>query len=291
MKLRIKLIVTGDVELEALTDSLRRWFPEKINKTDVEWLPAEKPGGGTTTYRFKQAVTVTSPMATLARRMVAEAWIGRDGCPADLIIAVDDLELANQDQPALVIDHFKAAVHSEIIRHNLSEKESIELRTRLRERCSFHLLNPMIEAYFFGERDALTRAGIAPDRTPYLCGSDLEDFETNDPAWLPTCTEENVLRAVIAPWWRHQRHPKHYLVHLSPQDAPYAERSDGIAALAQLDWPRVPAHSTATPFIRALFEDLAEWFGVDNPLGHGACAPETSPVHLKDRRNLVLRNL
>lgn len=294
MKRRIKLIVTGDVERLALVDSLQRWFPERVNNAPIEWLVPRKVHGTTTSPLAPPGQGAPTSMEKLARAMVAELWEGsdREGRPADLVLAVDDLELANQHQPSIVVEHLRAAIRAEVVRRNLPDGEVEDLRTRLRERGSFHLLDPMVEAYFFGERTALIRAGVAPNVEPRLCRPDVEDFETNDPSWLPTCAAENVARTAAGhPWWRHERHPKHYLVHLSPRNIPYAETTQGAAALAQLDWPRVPTNATATPFIRAMFEDLAEWFGVDNPLGHGACAPETSPVHLKDRRNLMLRNL
>lgn len=294
MKRRIKLIVTGDVERIALTDSLRRWFPERAANDPVEWLTPRKVSGTTSTPLGAPERGINSSMAKLARAMIAELWDGsdREGRPADLVLAVDDLELANQSQPARVVAQLRAAVDAEVLRRSLPDGEAADLRRRLQERGSFHLVAPMIEAYFFGERAALTRARVDPSVTPRLRRADVEDFEADDPDWAPTCAAENAAMAALGhAWWRHERHPKHYLVHLSPKQRPYAETTDGVAALSTLDWPHVPADTAASPFIRALFEDLAEWFGVDNPLGHGACAPETSPVHLKDRRGLLLRNL
>jgi hypothetical protein len=57
------------------------------------------------------------------------------------------------------------------------------------------------------------------------------------------------------------------------------------------DWAGVPKFSTETPMIRALFEDIAAWFGVSNPLGAGASHPEFYPAEGIDPATLLLRNL
>jgi hypothetical protein len=120
----------------------------------------------------------------------------------------------------------------------------------------------------------------------------VEQFETDDPAWLPTCAVENERRSTVAPWWRHERHPKHYLDHLLDRSGagPYLETSaDAVRALADVAWA---AHGSADGcFARSLFEDLAQWFGVANPMGPGTCAPATWPGPKVKPGSLVLRNL
>ena len=166
--------------------------------------------------------------------------------------------------------------------------ERAELAGMVRERCSFHLFAPMLETYFFGEPAALRRAGTSAQ--PQLLSPDVEAFETNDPAWLPTCRDENARRADIAPWWRHERHPKHYLEHLVERDGGfYTETAGGVRALRELDWNQTTA--TGSAFARALFEDLASSLGVPNPQGPGPTAAETWPTPSTRPEQLVLRNL
>jgi hypothetical protein len=97
---------------------------------------------------------------------------------------------------------------------------------------------------------------------------------------------------ISAPWWREQRHAKHYLEHLVDRnEGIYEETLGGKSAFARLAWDGVPADQDSTPLIRSFFEDIADFFGIENPLGEGRLAPETYPERRVDRSTLTLRNL
>jgi hypothetical protein len=292
---RIRFVVTGDLERKAIAASISALFPRTASDGNpVVWLRAQKVPAATT-HRLTTSVPPSGTMKALARRVIAEAAEGEDGSPADLVIAVDDLELHNFDQPEVVCDHFQRAMELEIEDRKLSQAAERRLRTHIRDRCSFHLLCPMVEAYFFGEPEALTRAGCAPGVEPLLVKEDVEDFECRDPVWLPNCTAENRRKAQPPnpmPWWREERHPKHYLEHLVARNGGfYDEVLGGNEALKALDWHRVPSDGQSVMFARALFEDVADFFGVSNPLGQGEPASFTYPARKVNRSKLLLRNL
>ena len=292
---RIRFVVTGDLERKAIAGSISARFPPTDGDGNpVAWLRAQKVPAATT-HRLAASAAPSGTMKALARRVIAEAAEGEDGSPADLIIAVDDLELHNIDQPAVVCDHFQRAMEIEIEDRKLSQAAEQRLRKNIRERCSFHLLCPMVEAYFFGEPEALTRAGCAPGVELLLVKEDLEDFECRDPLWLPNCTAENQRKIQPPnpmPWWREERHPKHYLEHLVARNGGfYDEVLGGNEALKVLDWHRVASGAQSVSFARALFEDVADFFGVANPLGQGEPASLTYPERKVDRSTLLLRNL
>lgn len=292
---RIRLVVTGDLEHKALTGSMAARFPVADGGgVSVCWLRPQK-SAATTTHRLDATRPPTGPMRALAKKLVSEAWVGEDGKPPDLVIAIDDLEVHNFNQPAVVCDAFRQAVEYDLNRRQLSQATEARLRQRLRDRCSFHLLCPMIETYFFGEADALKRAGCAPGIQPGLANLDLEDFVCNDPAWLPHCQEENSRKAGSTPpmpWWREERHPKHYLEHLVGRNhGLYQELLGGKEALKTLDWHGVPANASSIALLRALFADIADFFGIPSPLGSGQPSPLTYPPLAANHAGLLLRNL
>jgi hypothetical protein len=67
-------------------------------------------------------------------------------------------------------------------------------------------------------------------------GTDVEDFETNDPKFLPHAAIENGKKSTVgAPWWREERHPKRYLEFLveSSGGLLYDETIGGVQALRE----------------------------------------------------------
>jgi hypothetical protein len=285
--LRIKLIVTSDMEKLALHKSLRRFFPSERDGIDVIWDQPRKTQCATS-YPLSPDRAPSGPMKELAKAMIAEAGIGKKGEPADLVVVIDDVELGNLGQENVIAAHFQKAMRQELNKYNT--KTIQRYQGILRQNCSFHLLKPMIESYLFGDTNALRVAGVPTGESPKLVHpTDVEQFETNDPAWLPTCLRENAKRQ---PWWHHECHPKHYLEHLTERGQVfYDETTYGKNALERLSWRQVPKCLDDTPFIRVLFEDIADWFGIPNPLGNGETNPNFYPPRSVNRANLLLRNM
>jgi len=209
---RIKLIVTGAMEKATLHESLQRVFQTTRAGRNVQWDTPQKISGATT-HRLSQNHPPSRPMRALAKTMLAEVKGGKTGKPADMIVAVDDLELGNLGHEAIVVQHFRSAMNLELAVYD--PKKRAELRACLGQRCSFHLLSPMVESYLFGDPEALLIADVPRDEKPRLVHpSDVEQFETNDPAWLKDCNDKNMEMRQHSPWWCHERHPKAYLEHL-----------------------------------------------------------------------------
>lgn len=261
---RIGLITTGECEHRALHSSLQRVFAdaEVVFERPLRPVPSitsnylSYPGpaaGGTKVDRF-----VASIMSTLESRDAP-----------DLVFAIDDLELPNVETP-----HHVTRLVADAFRRHLGTPTHRALE-RLGTRCSFHLLCPMLEAYFFGEPAALERAGST--RPPILDPTrHLEDFSSDDEQFLayPDVTAH--------PWRRpdRRRHPKRYLGFLvDPTDeerAVYKESIGGCRALATLDWAQVFRYSPpGIAFAHALFEDLADALEVPHPFP-GQSHPLTS---------------
>jgi len=287
---RIKLIVTGDMEKLALHESLRRVFPRERDGEEVIWERPRKIHC-TTSHPLREDRGPSQPMVELARAMLAEVGIGRTGLPADLVVAIDDVELGNLEREMVIAQHLRAAFESLLAKH--SGNAESRYRKLLQERCAFHLLKPMVESYLFGDSAALLNSGVPVGTSPLLAHpSDVERFECADPAWLPTCRAENERHQTGKSWWRHERHPKHYLEHLVQRgQSLYDETRQGRDALAGLDWQQVPKQAEDTPLARSLFEDLADWFQVPNPLSLGSPHPDFYPTRSARRATLLLRNL
>lgn len=287
---RIKLIVTGDMEKLSLHESLRRVFPSARGGEDVVWEQPRKMHC-TTSHCLRKDGVPSQPVLELVKAMLAEAGIGKTGQPADLVVAIDDVELGNLDREHVIAEHVCAAAESLLSQYSSSAAD--RYRRLLRERCSFHLFKPMVESYLFGDPGALTASGLPVGTQPLLVHpTDVEQFETSDPAWLPTCQAENQRRQTRTPWWRHERHPKHYLEHLAQRgQALYDEVRQGRDALAGLGWQQIPKAAGDMPLARSLFEDLAEWFQVPSPLASGTTDPRFYPARSVRRESLTLRNL
>lgn len=291
---RIHLVVTGDAEELALAPALEQVFPE------VEFT-VEKVNGFTSSSR--DAPTRPSTKAVdLVSSMLAAIDTGRT--PADYAIALEDLELANVKQPSVVLDRLRLAV--EICINQPPEVEVVARgskrrfrhlatpevrREALRQRCSFHLAAPMLEAWFFGEPAALVRAGVPQTATiifnKHTC--DLEDFVTTDAAFLDP--EANTYWARRPPAQR-AKHPKDYITFLrDPQGVArgrrrYRENRDAVAALETLDWAQVTPPLQHAQMVAALLDDLSAMVG--RPLSFDPGAPH--PLVTR-RTNGCLRNI
>jgi hypothetical protein len=212
--------------------------------------------------------------------------------PADLVIVIDDVELGNLGQENIIAEHFRAAVNYAIkLKARGVSSEEARIRNVIRDKCSLHLLKPMVEAYLFGDNAALALAGVPIEVNPQLVHqSDVEAFETNDPKWLQICHKENTIQQNNhnKPWWVHERHPKAYLDYLLPRD--YSETTHGAQALSRLSWTKVPKCQHDIPVFGSLFEDVANWFNIQNPIS-SATHPDFYPARTVNRNNLLLRNM
>jgi hypothetical protein len=282
---RVGLIVTGRCEQKGLCDSLSRIFPEarfelvdrveSFTCADVQELP-EQAVPGTTLDKFAASVV---------------AAVEED--PPDLLVAIDDLELVNAPHPELVASRLRDAVRAHLDRHewpSLAAREKVT--QRVRERCSFHLLAPMVEAYFFAEPEALVRAGAVQSSRVDATAIDLEEFITDDPGYLghPVVRHQQKRKSWAIPMPERARHPKHYLRFLCEPTDPltkrYVETQGGAEALRRLDWTRVFAHKERVRLARSLFEDIAFGLRVPNPF-----PGEGHPATAGFKKARVLRNL
>lgn len=277
----IGLITTGKCEHKALASSLQRVFGGGPGCT-VRSLNANPS-------RSITSASLSDPAPPFSRTLIDDlvndvvvAFEHRDA--PDFVFAIDDLELANiaapQNVTRSVADGFR--------RYTLRETRTHRELARVRERCSFHLLSPLLETYFFGEPDALRRAGAT--RSAILDSSrHLEEFHAADPSFIGPGD-------VPGHDWRtpdRMRHPKRYLRFLSDPDdtkrvsSRYREGRDGAAALATLDWAQVFAYRPpGVGFAHSLFDDLAEALGVPNPFP-GACHPLTMRRSAGTLRNVA----
>jgi hypothetical protein len=287
--MRVGLIVTGQCEQRGLCDSLARVFPgtrfdvlrrvESFTSADVREMPVSP---------------APSTLQNLVSRIVAD--VVEEDDPPDLLIALDDLELINAPHPEVVAGRVRDAVLAHIAHHDWTSQAAREKATRLvRERCSFHLLAPMVESYFFAEPEALVRAGASRPSRVDTAAIDLEAFITDDPDYLGHSFVPHKQSPKRKSWalrdlGERARHPKHYLRFLCDPANPYTDRyvetKGGAEALRTLDWSRVFAHTERVRFARSLFEDIAYGLGVPHPFP-GQGHPATSDF----KRARVLRNL
>jgi hypothetical protein len=273
---RVQLIVTGELERIGLHLSLRKLFAS--TGADVVFLPPLKTQDFTSNRvgaLLPREQATKSLAAKLAGTLVSTVYPGRGGTmQADHVIAVDDLELANADQPEHVLEYFRHAVRAHVEQTFSSENARARVYQAISERGSFHLLAPMVETYFFGEVAALDRAKAnrAPNR--FDAARDLEDFEVADPAYLAPAP-------ATAPWKAEprNRHPKNYVRYLcdpsGTQLRAYRETHEGLDALQGLDWTAALRHETHATFARAFIDDIADALNVSSPCV-GTCSPLTA---------------
>jgi hypothetical protein len=253
MTTRIQLIVTGDLEELSLHHSLRGAFSD----VDVEFLVPQRTQDFTSNRLSAYPKSSSTPprAAKLAAALVAAVHPGRrGGPPPDLVVAVDDLELVNQDQPAHVVDYFARAVRDHVEGSFSADPVRQRVFADLAERASFHLLAPMVETYFFGEAAALVRAGA--DKVPSRFNAsdhDVEDFEVDDPPYAAAASIDTK---------NPRRHPKRYVRFLCDPlgtvSRPYRETTQGVAALDTLDWPQVLGKAAFARFARSMFQDIED---------------------------------
>jgi hypothetical protein len=279
MVMRIGLITTGECEQRGLADSLARVFAGSGVSFETCFAG---PVESFTSSRLLHPAPFPKPAPTLLDKLVSSiaASIQRRDAP-DVVFAVDDLELVNVATPEHVISLVREAVGASLEGKTHRERELFS------RRCSLHLLCPMVEAYFFGEPEALLRAGT---RHPALLEGcrPLERMRSAELEYLAPPDEKD------HPWKSANRaeHPKRYIKYLSDPDDTgerrykYREGKQGVTALATLNWEQVFAYQPpGLPFARSLFEDLADAIGVPCPF-----PGESHPLTAR-KAGGVLRNL
>ncbi len=280
---RVQLIVTGDMELAAFAASLRHAFSE----VKLEFLPTLKVQDFTSIKLGIHPGHVPGQKTRaqqMAQAIVSAFEPGRflNAIP-DLVLAVDDLELANMDQPHVVTAYLAREIELTLKDRKLLRSDETRVREHLRSRASFHLFVPMPEAYFYSEPAALARAGAKAQSRFDVALRDTEDFEVDDPAYRAWI--EKLAPKAVEP----HRHPKQYLRYLGDPTASgeraYRETREGAKALEELAWPVVTARAGREAYARALLEDFADGIGTSwqSP---GPVAPLTAR-----RSGGLLRNL
>lgn len=297
----VVLVVTGKMEAMALHDSLGRIFPEhrfhvwpRVDGFTSTRLP---PADGPLSERHRTRV------ATFATTLIARLRGGRKDAPrADFVLGIEDLELCNAEQPEHVVAALRHAVAESLA--TWDGPAARRLPDEVRERCSFHVMAPMTEAYFFADPAALARATAPGPSRPNQFDSrvcDVEQFLVSDADYQTPPTLPKAARG--ANDWRcddRARHPKHYLEFLTdPQlsgRGRYDETRHGCDALRELDWPALASEARTRPaarFARSLLADLVDMLGVPShhpglqTLSLAACHPLTWPPP----GHQVLRNL
>ncbi len=333
--MRIAFLPTGLTEWHGLPGAFRALFPGGRHEFDVlpdameiKSFPDKYPYPGFTSNPLTARHEAELPGAALdlVKRAAQEALGDKHRQPADLVIVLDDLEPANMHQPDLVASVFRAAVlqHVKGLQSNSVREKTQE---RLRERVSFHLLVPMVEALFFADESMLRAVGM-PDNAVVAFPSDRdpEDFETMDAAYLAAtdetcpCWKELGIPPArkkkfrpkwlgLPSWWQldsndrermvswRKGHPKGYLQWLCRDGnqkncTTYDETDKGGKALSTIPWRALLARADHHfKYLRALIADVADTLGEDPVTGKltGAIADLTNPLRKRPQR--VLRNL
>lgn len=262
---QVQLVVTGECERLALHSSLNQLFPsltfpKPLLQQGFTSNPiSDPPHAGVLSTAFKFAMRLVGAVAEQQDVLVIGIEDQEDELRPERQLEVVRLNLLK------ALDEFcltSPPTHREL-RHR------VELAEQVATRCSFHLLTPMVEAYFFGDSAALQRAGAQSQSKFDAVGTDVEHFSVSDERFTapPDTTEKH-------DWARggvlRHRHPKRYLKFLSGDGTPgnytYRESKHGAAALQTLNWPLVASNAHFVRSARALVADIADWAGVENPL-------------------------
>ncbi|MCA9707020.1 MAG: hypothetical protein KDK70_14295, partial [Myxococcales bacterium] len=209
---RVQLITTGVMEERALGESLRRLFPEH------EFISRPHLDGFTSARLPPPPLPTRVPLNVdkLATTLIGAFAPGgrRDRPRPDFVVAVDDVELANADDPSRITAALREALQRRLEAWPASAHALDRLREALRHKVSFHLMAPMTEAYFFADPAALARATAPGPAHPsrFDPATDVETFTVDDPDYLDPPAEPG------SRWCKpsgRQGHPKRYLIYLT----------------------------------------------------------------------------
>ena len=312
---RVGILVTGETEYYGMAIALQRLFPAHLFDclpVEKKFLPGTKLYSGFTSSQLSREHVQNPPEACLNLvAFAAQEAIGdRHKEAYDLVIILDDLEICNAHQPELVSEVMRMAVHKhlEVLATRNARIQDLTKQS-LKEKVSFHLVAPMIEAWFFIDNKALRRAGVQSlESVSFNIDSDPESFSTDDQAFLAAeaafCTalakQPPGRRKKNKPKWidneNRCRHPKGYLQWLT--SAPehrnctnYQESSHGADALREFDWNQVPMrHKDHLGYLKAMVEDLEQVLGSKPVVDLGSPANISTAIAVSPR-DRILRNI
>ena len=300
--MRVSLITTGEMEFRGLANALQRLFPAHV--FDVEPDMPGKPFNGFTSCRVQPLTSQDPPGHAVRMLRAALGTVVRANAntpPSNLAIVIDDLEIVNKANEAVLLDHVRESARR-IIGSVGPAIDPAVVAKRLREQISFHLAAPMMESWFFGDFSALQTEVPAAHWPPSIAAHrDPEDFLTADPNYEydvgAGCTA-SIAKGKRPYWIRPDRkeHPKAYMKWLLRNPTltdctSYKEGKEGVRLMEQFNWSTVLATPTWFTYLRALVRDLESALGpaaFSIPAG-GNEAPWTSIS--QSRSNAILRNL
>ncbi len=305
------------MEWSGLPAALGRIFPDHDffavpTPQEIESNPERFPYDSFTSCLLTPAHELDPPEAArqLVSRAAQEALGDRRREAADIVIVLDDLELVNAAQPDRVTSVFRNAVQLHLADPHILGNTYTYGRTvaALKERVSFHLIVPMVEAWLFADPHALAVAGVS-SAAQVLAEPDLEAFETEDEAYLAATEADcpcwmSTRRKKYRPKWlgtlARERHPKGYLQWLCLDGSArscttYNESTSGSEALRDLTWSDVLSRTGAPMrYLRALLADLSFTLGPPSnlaPITEDPDPPIPSTRLSVRPRDRVLRNL
>lgn len=316
MSKTVAILPTGRTEWHGLGAALTRIFPDHTfySLPTTQEVASERVGfpyAGFTSAELTDESETKPPECALelVERAAQEAVGDRKRKAADLVLIVEDLELLNAHQPRRVVSVMRKAAEQHL-EGLASTQVKQKTQAALRSKASFHLIAPMIEAWFFGDTQSLARAGV-PEAAAVCFGAqtDPEAFETADPSYLKACAADCPALAALPsakqkqrrPKWlgtlHRAQHPKGYLQWLcrDPADracTTYSESKHGGEALAKIRWEvllaRPPEHFA---FLRALIEDLEDGLDCRRAIENVEGAASLLTARSSAPRNAVMRNI
>jgi hypothetical protein len=275
---RIGLVLTGQAEAEGFAVALKRlWANADVSFEVIAKDPETRVHPGFTSERIdpirleRRARDAGGPpkVDELVQALAGALTKRR---PVDYAMVIDDLELVNRGNEANVLRAFREAVE------RTGERRTPQMSERLRARGSIHLLDPMLEAYFFASARTLRKITaqsprLEPGRDCERLSVDSVESEYFSEA-LGECSRRKGsgkpgAKERRCPWsgdpTLRREHPKKYLQYLCRGSEPeqyctdYVETAQGSSALREIDWAEVFAHEA--PYLRALIEDVEAMVG------------------------------
>ncbi len=170
---------------------------------------------------------------------------------ADLVLLVEDVELANLGQEASVVDHLTCALMEALAEPGWTTHPQI--RGLLATRAALLLARPMTEAWFFdGGRLPPTLHFSEPTPSPLTSHPAAEDFEAADLNWSATSTPPPMDHP-HNPGGRGRHHAERYLQHLAHTcRGSYGKMRQGVSTLKQFDLAAATVEPTHNPWLRSI---------------------------------------